>query len=217
MIVALDRHAWATLSRTVATDLAPIFETGSTALGPEGVKMADSSLRKLSLSSSRSVQDVANVVVLLDTAGQHEPAINAAESLRRVPFTGNQTVFEPIRQAFALAFRRLTLHRSPDARVWEPLLSFAENGGEPGPVVIREATARRLNGLLLRRYWRADLISGSRGVHVANVCAEIRELVTMWALGGSATWTRPTIDDEIAGNIDALRRLGGIKPANAIS
>jgi hypothetical protein len=213
MIVTLGRQAWAALSQEVAADLAPIFETGKAALGPEGATMAGKSLQKLSLSSSRSAQDVADIVVLLDAAGQHDAAVNAAGALRQVPFTGNQTIFEPIRQVFALAYRRFVLGGLPDAAAWERLLSFAENGGEPGPVVIREATTRRLNGLLLRRYREADLTTGSPAAHIANICAEIRELVTMWALGGSETWTRPTIDAEISHNIDALRRLGAINPS----
>jgi hypothetical protein len=209
VIEKLDRAAWSRLSEAAAADLAPIFADGQAALGAEGQKLARKSLPKLSLSAARAVQDVANIIVLLDASGQYTAAVSAVDKLRPVPFTGNQTIFEPIRQMFALAFRRLSLLGSPEAKSWEPLLSFAENGGEPGPVVIREATTRRLAGQLLRQHWRGDP-TGVRAAHIANICAEVRELVTMWALGGSAAWPRPKIDEEIGHNVDTLRQLDAV-------
>jgi hypothetical protein len=210
MIESLNRQAWVELSERVVGELAPIFMTAQPKLGPEGQKLISKVLQKVSLANSRSTQDIANIIVLLDSAGNTHSAIRAAGCLRRIPFTGNQTIFEPMRQVFALAFRRLTLEGSPDAATYKQLLSYAENGGEPGPPVIREAMERRLDGVLLRHYCHEDLTSRPRAKHIANVCADIRELAVMWAFGGSATWPRSRIDNGIANCVDALKQLGAL-------
>jgi hypothetical protein len=208
MIAALDRNAWAALTQTITAELTPIIDAGRAGLGPVGDTMVTKAFRAPSLSKARSVEDLTNLIVLLDAAGQTEHAAHAAATLRQVPFTGNHTLYEPIRETFALAFRRATLSGSPDAAGWERLLSYGENGGAPGPLVIQDPMKLRLNGQLLRFDWKTGPVTGGApAAHAANICIELGELATMWAFGGSTEWNRTRIDTEIDHNIAVLREF----------
>ncbi|MGH3787827.1 MAG: DUF6707 family protein [Pseudonocardiaceae bacterium] len=168
-------------------------------------------VKKLSLSSQRSINQFANSVFTLGLYRREATVIAVAKVLEAVPFTGNFTLYEPVRQVYALAYRLNNWKKNSYEVELGNYLTVPERGG-PGPVLMTAELRERCGGLLLRRPLLKGDRSDSPTLEVERYLLELRELAVMWALGGSKTWPREEIEKEIAADEAYLLSLDGMKP-----
>ncbi len=92
-----------------------------------------------------------------------------------------------------------------------------QNEGLPGPPVINKPMINRLNGDLLEHYLErsVDYRAPLSLPQFSDVISTLSELAVMWAFGGSDTWPRRRIDEEL----DAARELLGdfIAPGSSVA
>lgn len=101
-----------------------------------------------------------------------------------------------IRAVNATTFRALREAKDNRADEIAALLSFPENGERPGPAVRPGAMANRLAGILIDTFdysFKPPL----KSAEVTYLIARQRELMVMWAFGGSNEWPLPLIDAAI--------------------
>lgn len=136
-------------------------------------------------------------VMLIGPGATADQLAELAEICRGIPFTGNYGIWDPVRAALSMSYRGLTIERDARAAEVERHLSFAENGEVPGPPITTGAMANRLNGLLISTFRREFTRPMSLPVF-SYLIAKQRELMIMWAFGGSEVWPRERIDEELA-------------------
>lgn len=155
--------------------------------------------------------------ILLSLSDRAEISYETAAVAKDIPFIGDYTRWEWAGSAIAGAFRVLMQHGDARANEVEQWLSIPQNGGLSGPPVIDSAVTNRLNGRVLRHYLNrgVDYRVPLTQPQFAGVIARVSELVVMWAFGGSDTWPRTRIDEEL----DAARQLLGdfITPASGVA
>lgn len=193
------------LSASVGQRFRDLFADGADFLGPVGVTLVNRALKSPSVAGQRKIEELAGTLVLADLAGRGQVLIAGAEVLREVPFTGNITDYEPVRQIFCGAYRRIS-ETGGDPGAFRNLISLPENGGPGEPD--KRAVKARAAGQLLHPPTKSSAAQATGGNHhVWNTCTEVLELYLMWAFGGNFRWSIAKIDAEIAAGAAILRNL----------
>ncbi|MBN3511989.1 hypothetical protein JYB55_24470 [Mycolicibacterium septicum] len=181
---------------------------------PRSQKLIDQEVKKGTVGGDAGMARLFTPAILLSLSDDSEILYETAAVAKDIPFIGDYTRWEWAGAAIAGAFRVLTQHGDVRANEVEQWLSLPQNGGLSGPPVIDSAVTNRLDGRVLRHYLNrgADYRVPLTQPQFAGVIARVSELVVMWAFGGSDTWPRTRIDEEL----DAARQLLGdfITPAS---
>jgi hypothetical protein len=198
---------WNALTAQVAGRFRALFADDF--LGPAGVRRVSSVLKTVSLNGPRKMEELTSLLVMADLAGHGDVLLVGAEALRPVPFTGNVSNYEPIRQIFCGAVRRAEL-TGADAAPYREMMSLPERG-EPGPPIKDGLIRQRAAGLLLKPPSKSAAVQATSGSHhIATVAIAVRELYLMWAFDGSFRWPRKKIDVEIDAAAAILRNLSAL-------
>lgn len=174
-----------------------IYTHSAYSLTAKGHKVTDRAINKGTVGGHVGMQLLFEPAMLLTLVpGQAGTMAQLADVAHRIPFVGDYTSWEPVRAIFAATFRYLKKDDSSATADVQSWLSLPENGNQPGPPVITAAMHRRLDGKRLRHF-RTDDHPPLKMAQVSYILGRLQELVVMWAFGGSETWPRTRIDDEI--------------------
>ncbi|MDM4762674.1 hypothetical protein QT381_06605 [Galbitalea sp. SE-J8] len=163
--------------------------------------------RDVSFTKSAAVQRLSEATVRLSVYGRIDLAVALARTVAAVPFTGNVTLYEPIRQSVHVA--RLFAQRAGDAAavaVLDASVSIPA-GWSPLP--------NRLDGALLKRLQeQPERWERARDVDRASALLyDVTELATMATFGGSSAWPPARILEQIDASIDLLDSVPGFARA----
>ena len=198
------------LTAAVALRFVDLFDGCGDYLGPLGERRVASVLRSVSLRGHRRMEELSSLPVLADLAGRPDVFLGCVEALRPVPWTGNYSIYEPIRQLFCGAVRRTELDGG-DPTPYRSMISLPETGapGEPAP---SSNIRSRTGGSAWKRGSGSSPTTERSGIHgLAITCMSVRELYVMWAFGGTFLFSRKRIDKEIATATFQLRELRAIR------
>ncbi|MBE5471757.1 hypothetical protein [Mycobacteroides abscessus] len=182
----------------VKPKLAATYEDSASVFSARGLKVVDRALKQGTVGGERGMRLLFEPAVLLAFGGPPTALYQVAAVARSIPFVGNYGIWSPAAETIALAYR--TLRQTGDVRAdeVERWLSIPENGGHDGPPVVHDAMRRRLQGHLLAHFNRVSYEPPLKLPQFSFAVAKLGELGTMWGFGGSETWPRTRIDDEIA-------------------
>lgn len=213
MIVHPSRTEWDQITGSVHDRVEALVAAAGAQLPPTGDKTVRSAIAKFKASAVRPTQDLVSALIILDLHGAHDVLLEGSRILRDVPFTGDHTLYEPVRQLACAAFRTASRQGSPSAADFELYLSFGEHGGETGARVIeaphRNRMAREPRRLAADIEWNG---SKPTATAIANTAAGVAERCWLWAFGGSPEWPLPAIDREIQASTELLTEMGVIAP-----
>lgn len=172
-----------------------------------GQKIVQQAIEKGTVGGETGMYRLFAPALLLSLSRETDALYGIAVVAKDIPFIGDYSRWSLAESAIAGAFRVLTQHGDARANEVEQWLSIPQNGGLPGPPVINKAMINRLGGGVLDYYIRdtSDYRAPLRAPQASTMIAKVSELVVMWAFGGSDTWPRTRIDEEL----DAARRLLG--------
>lgn len=181
-----------------------------------GHKIVQRAIEKGTVGGETGMHRLFEPAILLSLSNEKDVLYGTAVVARNIPFIGDYGLWNKSGSTIAGAFRVLRQHGDARADEVEQWLSIPQNGGLPGPPVINKPMTNRLNGGLLDHYlersvaYRLPLTLPQ----FAGVISTVSELVVMWAFGGSDTWPRTRIDEEL----EAARQLLGdfIAPASGV-
>lgn len=179
--------------------LAAIYEDSTSVFSARGLKIVDRALKKGTVGGEQGMRLLFEPAMLFAFGGSSTAYYEVAAVARSIPFVGNYSFWSPAAEVIALAYRALTKAGDPRADEVEQWLSVPENGGNDGPPVLHDAMRGRLQGNLLNHFNRVSYEPPLKLPQFSFVIAKLGELGTMWAFGGSETWPRTRIDDEITG------------------
>lgn len=201
---------WKAETARVQGGFEEIFGDADRYMGKLGLKLRDSVLRNVGLQGDQKVIGLTALAVLADLAGEAPPFFQATDVLMQVPFTGNQTIYEPIRQLICGAYRRAE-PGSAEQQKYRRMITIAVPDNPPHEPVLDDLDRKRANGLLLERSAAefAD-VSPTIGILRGAVCNEVLELYLMWAFGGGQEWPMAAIDSEIDYCSEIVRKMTGI-------
>lgn len=198
------------LTTAVAGRFAELFDGCGEYLGPLGERRVASVLKSISLRGHRRMDELTSLPVLADLAGRSDVFLGCVEALRAVPWTGDYSIYEPIRQLFCRAMRRAELDGT-DPGHYRSMISLPENGapGDPAP---SSQIKSRAGGSAWKRLSASSSTIELSGTHgLAVTCLAVRELYLMWAFGGTFMFSRKKIDSEIDAATGRLRELRAIR------
>lgn len=198
------------LTAAVSGRFTELFEGCGEYLGPLGERRVTSVLKSVSLRGNRKIEELTSLPVLADLAGRPDVFLGCVEALRPVPFTGDFSIYEPIRQLFCGAMRRAELD-GRDPAPYRSMISLPEAGapGDPAPT---SQIKSRAGGSAWKRLGGSSASTERSGTHgLAITCMAVRELYLMWAFGGTFLFSRKKIDKEIDIATGQLRELRAIR------
>lgn len=204
----LSTAEWAELSENITAEFQQLFAEADEYLGKAGVRAVQSALKSLSMKSESKVRNLTALLALADLAGHGAVLLSGADALRAVPFTGNVTIYEPIRLTFCGAARRAELEGGSK----DPFAGLIELPGVDESAQGQDLLAQRASGLLLRPPSESGAGEATSSIpqHIIITCMAVQELWLMWVLGGSQKWPRQRIDEELESAATILRRLNAI-------
>lgn len=195
----LSNAEWKELSANITTEFEQLFADAGTFLGKGGLRFLEKSLKSVSVKSERSVHNLTALLALADLAGRGDVLMAGAKVLLAVPFTGNVTVHEPIRQVKCGATRRARINGVSD----EPFASAITLPNLeiwPEKLELRDALlVLRANGDMLNPPSEDMTIHevSAPSYHIENTSIAVRELWLMWIFGGGEDWPLTRIDTEL--------------------
>lgn len=208
----LSNEEWKSLSETIKVEFERLFADADTFLGKAGLRFVNTALKSVSVKAGASVNNLTALLVLADLAGRGDILLAGAEALRAVPFTGNVTVYEPIRQVICGAARRAQINgESGEPFISQITLPGLEQWSDT-PGSKDELILGRLDGELLEPPSQNKTIDEvtQPSYHIFNTSITVHELWLMWAFGGSQEWPRERIDSELEAAAKILRRCSAI-------
>lgn len=187
---------WASINGEVIPQITDWYRSHQGVLSKRGLKALDRALSKATFAGPTGTKRLLEPAMILEHKVAPENLCQLAELCRQVPFSGDYGAWEPIRALNATTFRALREAKDDRADEIAALLSFPENGERPGPPVRAGAMANRLAGILIDTFdysFNAPL----KAAEATYLIARQRELMVMWAFGGSNEWPLPRIDAAI--------------------
>jgi hypothetical protein len=192
----------AELNDAVKPRLSALYDRAAPLLTKRGQQVADRALKKGTVGGDVGMQLLFEPAMLLSLVANGDLLYELAKVAKGIPFIGDYGLWAPCEAVIAAAYRVLTVAGDPRADEVQSWLSLPENEGVPGPVVVHQAMANRLGGLVVGQI-RSDAYTAPLKLpQLSYVIAKLRELSVMWAFGGSTAWPRTRID----GEIDAIRQ-----------
>ncbi|SHT79272.1 Uncharacterised protein [Mycobacteroides abscessus subsp. abscessus] len=188
----------AQVNEVVKPKLEAIYGDSASVFSSRGLKIVERALKKGTVGGEQGMRLLFEPAMLLVFGGSPTAFYDVAAVARSIPFVGNYSFWSPAAEVIALAYRALTQGDDPRAAEVALWLSIPENGGNEGPPVVHDAMQGRLQGNLLKHFNRVSYQPPLKLPQFSFVIAKLGELGTMWAFGGSQTWPRTRIDDEIA-------------------
>jgi hypothetical protein len=186
-------------------EVASILLAAAEGLPAGAAREVQKAAKDVAFSRSSSVELILDASARLAAYDRISDAVRLAEVLTAVPFTGDNTLYEPIRGCVHIATRFATTSGDSSAVSIQPFVSVPD-GWTPNPT--------RLEGRALTLpldnpgQW-----AGMGPKYVASaLLADVAELSTMWVFGGSASWSRDRIDAQIETSRSALGSLKGYAP-----
>ena len=187
----------AELNDAVKPRLAALYDRATPLLTKRGRQIVDRALKKGTVGGDVGMQLLFEPAMLLSLVADGDVLYELAETARSIPFIGDYGLWAPCESIIAAAYRVLTVAGDPRAEEVQSWLSLPENKGVPGPVVVHEAMANRLGGLVVEQI-RSDAYTAPLKLpQLSYVIAKLRELSVMWAFGGSPAWPRTRITEGI--------------------
>lgn len=193
----LSTQEWVSLNGKVIPELADWYRRHGTLLSKKGQKVVDRALSKGTFAGPTGSRRLLEPAILLESRVSIDDLYELATICRTVPFTGDYGAWEPIRATYATVYRALSKVDDPRASSIEELLSFPENGERTGPPVSGGAMTNRLNGILIDTF-DYTFTSPLTIQELSYLIEKLRELMVLWAFGGSSTWPRERICAAIA-------------------
>lgn len=198
------------LTATVTERFTELFDGGEEFLGPLGQRRVRSVLTSVSLRGYRKMEELTSLPVLADLAGRPDVFLGCVEALRLMPWTGDYSVYEPVRQLFCGAMRRAELEGT-DPAPYRSMISLPELG-HPGEPVRNQNIKSRAAGMVWKRMVASSATNEKTGTYgLAITCLHVRVLYLAWAFGGSLFFTRAKIDGHIEAATTLLRELRAIR------
>lgn len=196
----------AELNGIVKPVLGEVYEVSAPLFTARGQKIVERALKKGTVGGDAAMGVLFEPAMLLGLAGAVHESYEAATIAKEIPFVGNYRLWDIQCAAISSSYRMLCTLGDGRAETVEQWLSLPYNGGMPGPPVVSDAIERRLGGSLVEHYLSASAnyknpLSLPEFSYI--IASRLNELTVMWAFGGSNTWPRKRIDDEI----DEVRRL----------
>jgi hypothetical protein len=187
----------AELNDAVKPRLAALYDRAAPLLTKRGRQIVDRALKKGTVGGDVGMQLLFEPAMLLSLVADGDVLYELAEAARSIPFIGDYGLWAPCESIIAAAYRVLTGAGDPRADEVESWLSLPENEGVPGPVVVHEAMANRLGGLVVEQIRSESFTAPLKLPQLSYVIAKLRELSVMWAFGGSTAWPRTRITEGI--------------------
>lgn len=185
--------------------LAELCDPAGTSIPRGAAKLLTKAGRSIEFSQAASVALILQAVAILAVYSEGDRAAEAARLLARVPNTGNLTVFEPLRSAIATA-----AWFQEDATRAAELQAIAVDGWPAHPT---RAKGRLLRNPLGRSADEKAQLAGYPAYYFAGEhLAEIEELASIAALGGSLSWSKKKVAAQIEANVAALHEVPGFEP-----
>lgn len=185
------------LNHSVKPRLAALYDRAAPLLTNRGQQIVDRALSKGTVGGDVGMQLLFEPAMLLSLVADGAVLSEFAGVARSIPLIGDYGLWAPCESIIAAAYRVLTLagdRRADEVQSW---LSLPENQGAPGPVVVHQAMANRLDGLVVQQI-RSDAYTAPLKLpQLSYVIAKLRELSVMWAFGGSDAWPHTRIEDRI--------------------
>jgi hypothetical protein len=186
------------LNGAIKSRLSTLYNQSAPLLSKRGHQIVDRAMRKGTVGGDVGMQLLFEPAMLLSLIAGGDVLYELAAVARDIPFIGNHNQWLPAGATIAAAYRVLTIDGDPRATDVELWVSLPENDGVPGPPVVHQAMTNRLNGLLVEQI-RSDAYAPPLKLpQLSYVIGKLRELSVMWAFGGSTTWPRERIDEQIA-------------------
>jgi hypothetical protein len=208
----LSNAEWKELSQSVTDEFMQLFAGADTFLGKGGLRFLETSLKSVSVKSEKCVGNLTALLALADLAGRGDVLMTGAKILLAVPFTGNVTVYEPIRQVMCGATRRARIDGVSD----EPFASAIKLPNLelwPEKLELRDRLlVERANGHLLNLPSEDMSIHevSAPSYHIYNTSIAIHELWLMWVFGGGEDWPLARIDAELDAAAKIMRKVTAI-------
>lgn len=187
----------AELNDAIKPRVSAVYDQCAPLLSKRGQQIVDRAMKKGTVGGDVGMQLLFEPAMLLSLVAGGDGLYELAAAAKDIPFIGNYGLWAPLEATIAAAYRALTVGGDLRAEV-ELWLSLPENGGVPGPPVVHDAMKNRLNGLLVEQIRSGAYTPPLKLPQFSYVIAKLRELSVMWAFGGSETWPRDRIDEEIA-------------------
>ncbi|MEJ7647758.1 MAG: hypothetical protein WKF57_01730 [Nakamurella sp.] len=200
----------AELTAAVSDRFTELFDGCGAYLGASGERRVTSVLKSVSLRGSRKIEDLAALPVLADLAGRTDVFLGCVEALRPVPWTGDYSIYEPIRQLFCGAMRRAELS-GMDPAPYRSMITLPETGSPGDPSSTSELKSRATGDVWKRLLAGTEPGDRTGAYGLAVTCMEVLELYVAWALGGSFRFSRKKIDGEIDIAAGWLREMRAIR------
>ncbi|MEX3648843.1 hypothetical protein [Mycolicibacterium porcinum] len=202
------------LNATAKSRLEVLYQEAGGFFTTRGQKIVGQAIEKGTVGGDTGMYRLFAPAILLGLGDYPDISHETAVVARNIPFIGDYGRWDWAASVIASGFRVLTTHGDVRADEVEQWLSIPDHGGQPGPPVIDKQMIRRLSGHALKYHIRdsIDYRSPLTQPQTSTMIAKVAELVVMWAFGGSDTWPRTRIDEEL----DAARQLLGdfITPAS---
>lgn len=202
------------LNTMAKSRLGVLYQQAGGFFSARGQKIVEQAIGKGTVGGENGMYRFFAPAILLSLNGHSELLYETAGVARDIPFIGDYSRWTWAGSVIACAFRVLTRHGDPRAIEVEQWLSIPDNGGLPGPPVINKPMINKLSGIKLNYYIRdsADYRAPLTQPQASIMICKVSELSVMWAFGGSDTWPRTRIDEEL----DTARQLLGdfIAPAS---
>lgn len=186
------------LNASIKPRLSAVYEQCKPLLSGRGHKIVERAVAKGTVGGDVGMQTLFEPAMLLSLVADGSSMYELAEVARSIPFIGNYGLWSPCEAIIAAAYRVLTPANDPRRSQVESWLSLPENDGMPAPPVIHQAMANRLKGLLVEQIQSDVYAPPLKLPQFSYMIGKLRELSTMWAFGGSDTWPRTRIDEQIA-------------------
>lgn len=172
---------------------------------PRGQKLVEQAMKKGTVGGDTGMYRLFAPAILLGLGDYTDISYESAVVAKNIPFIGDYSRWDWAASVIASAFRVLTKHGDARADEVEQWLSIPQNGCQPGPPVIDKQMIRRLSGNALKYYIRdsIDYRAPLTQPQASTMICKVSELGVMWAFGGSDTWPRTRIDEEL----EAARQL----------
>lgn len=182
----------AELNGEVKPRLSAVYDRCAPLLSGRGHKIVERAIAKGTVGGDVGMQTLFEPAMLLSLVADGDAMYELAEVARGIPFIGNYNQWLPASATVAAGYRTLTLVDDSRATEAESWLSLPGHGGPA------EAMTNRLKGRLAEQI-RSDVYAPPLKLpQFSYVIAKLRELSVMWAFGGSETWPRTRIDEQIA-------------------
>jgi hypothetical protein len=198
-------------SDEVSPRLVELLDTSGLPLPRDVHRRAKTAAKSFSFTREVKLTQACEVVAFLAAYRQVERVGELARTMARAPYTGNATLYEPVRRAVHAGYYFAS--RAGDAEAADDLR----------PYLLVPADFTRppsyLAGELLRQWldlpeeeaaeYRKHPGTSRPSYHAGMIAPDLLDLASMHVCGGSATWPRERIDAQVDANIAGLYAVPG--------